>query len=211
MMYDGNAATHPQLLDLLADDFAAHAFDLRRLIAVIMHSEAYARSSRWPGPGDPPGETLYATAVLKPLDADQLAFSLPLATGYYDAQLEGKPKRTVALLRTASAWKEVVAEFDPPGDEFEPTAAQALFLLNSEYVQSNFVTGSKLAQSLAALTDDAALARRAYLSVLARPPTPEETARVSRYLRDRGAGARAEACRELVWALLSGPEFRFNH
>src|SRR5262245_25773498 len=39
MMYDGNAATHPRLLDLLADDFAGHGFDLRRLIAVVMHSQ----------------------------------------------------------------------------------------------------------------------------------------------------------------------------
>jgi hypothetical protein len=64
---------------------------------------------------------------------------------------------------------------------------------------------------LAALAEDEAVARKAYLAVLSRPPTAEETARVARYLKERGPGARAEACRELVWALLSGAEFRFNH
>ena len=42
MMHEGNPATHPELLDLLADDFASHGYDLRRLIAVIMQSQAYA-------------------------------------------------------------------------------------------------------------------------------------------------------------------------
>src|SRR5262249_55088809 len=152
-------------------------------------SEAYARSSRWPGQGDPPSATLYAVAILKPLDADQLALSLPLATGYYDDQLEGKSKRPLAQIRSVAAWEEVIAEFDPPGDEFEPTATQALFLLNSDYVQTNFLAKSKLAQALGAMAEDAALARRAYLSILSRPPSPEETAVVSRYLSDRGATA----------------------
>jgi hypothetical protein len=211
MMHEGNPATHPRLLDLLADDFADHGFDLRRLIGVVMHSEAYARSSRWPGGNDLPDERLYAAAVLKPLDADQFALSLPLATGYYDAQLGGHANRTMAQVRPAAGWPEIVAEFNAQADAFEPTATQALFLLNSDYVQKQFVADSNLVKSLSALPADADIARRAYLAILSRPPSPEETAQVSRYLADRGAGARPEACRELVWALFSGPEFRFNH
>jgi hypothetical protein len=210
MMYDGNRPTHPELLALLADDFASHGFDLRRLIAVIMQSEAYGRSSRWPGPGAPPDERLYAVAVLRPLDADQLARSLPLATGYYDGQLRGK-KSSAGRLRAVVALKEVLAEFDAEPDDFEPTAAQALFLLNSSYVQTTLIDRSNLAQSLSALRDDAALARKAYLATLSRPPTAAESARVAAYLRERGAKARADACRELVWALVCSAEFRFNH
>jgi hypothetical protein len=211
MMYDGNPATHPQLLDLLADDFAGHSFDLRRLVAVIMKSQTYSRSSRWPGNGTLPNETLYAVAVLKPLDADQMGLALPLATGYYDAQLTGAHKRTVAQVRSATAWKEIVAEFEGQSDDFEPTATQALFLLNSDYVQTHLLAKSNLARTLNGLSDDAALARKAYLSILSRLPSQDETALVVRYLGDRGPKARAEACRELVWALISGAEFRFNH
>jgi len=197
--------------DEVARAFAAHGCDLRRLIAVVMQSETYARSSRWPGKDGLPDETLYAVAALKPLDADQLALSLPLATGYYDAQFAGPPKRTVAQVRSAAAWKEVLAEFDADSDEFEPTTAQALFLTNSTYVQTTFLAKSNLAQALSALPEDGDVARRAYLSVLSRLPSPEETALVGRYLNDRGPKARAEACRELAWARVSGAEFRFNH
>jgi hypothetical protein len=211
MMHEDNPATHPELLDLLANDFAEHGYDLRRLIAVIMQTQVYSRSSRWPGNGDLPPETLYAVATLKPLDADQLAFSLPLATGYYDAQLGAGKKRNMVQVRASANWKEVVAEFESQRDAFEPTTTQALFLLNSPYVQTHFIAKSNLAQALSALPDDAAVVRRAYLSILSRPPTEAETARVSQYLRDRGKEARAEACRELVWALVTGAEFRFNH
>jgi hypothetical protein len=211
MMHDGNAATHPRLLDLLTEDFAAHGCDLRRLIAVIMQSDAYARSSRWPGKGDAPDETLYAVAVLRPLDADQMALSLALATGYYDSQLNGTPKRTVAQVRSTASWREVLAAFDSDGDEFEPTTAQALFLTNSDYVQTTFLAKSNLVQALAALKDDAAVARKAYLAVLSRWPSKEEADLVGGYLAKHGARGRAEACREVLWALVSGAEFRFNH
>jgi hypothetical protein len=211
MMSVANTASHPRLLDLLADDFANHGFDLRRLIAVILHSEAYARSSRWPGRKELPDETLYAVAVLKPLDADQLALSLPLATGHYDDQLSGTPKRTMAQLRGVASWPDVIAQFDSPSEDFEPTAVQALFLLNSDYVQKHFVADSKLVKTLVADKSDDEVARRAYRAILSRLPSPDETARVSKYLTDRGAKSRTDACQELVWALFSGPEFRFNH
>ena len=122
----------------------------------------------------------------------------------------GPPKRTVAQVRAAAAWPEVVAQFESSAEEFEPTAAQALFLLNSEYVQKNFVADSKLVKALVAAPTDADVAGRAYRAILSRPPTSQEVERVARHLADRGR-ARTEACRELVWALFSGPEFRFNH
>jgi hypothetical protein len=209
MMYDGNPATHPQLLDLLADDFAQNGFDLRRLITVIMQSEAYGRSSRWTGDGKPPGETLYALANLRPLDADQMALALPVAAGYHDGLLSGQ--RTSGPARTALPWKEVVVEFDPQNDEFEATTSQALFLLNSNYVQTQVLAKSNLVQALSSMPDDAALARKAYLAILSRLPTPEDTALVRRHLSDHGPQARTEACRELVWALVTSAEFRFNH
>jgi hypothetical protein len=176
-----------------------------------MQSEAYARSSRWSGKDDLPKETLYAVAVLKPLDADQLALSLPLATGYYDQQLSGPTKRTMAQLRNTAAWKEILTEFDPDGDDFEPTTAQALFLTNSHYVQTTFLAKSHLVATVNTLSDNADVARKVYLEVLSRLPSAEEAALVSRHLKDRGMNERAEACRELVWALVSGAEFRFNH
>lgn len=211
MMYEGNAASHPRLLDLLADDFAEHDFSIRRLLAVIAKSRAYARSSRWTGQGPLPDERLYAVAILKPLDTEQLLLSIPLALGQFDGQLGGPANRTLAQLRPVPLNPELLAELDAPGREFEPTARQALFLLNSSTVSKQLVGDSILVKSLSGMTDDAALARRAYLAILSRPASAEEIARLGRYLSQRGPASRLEACREIVWALVAGPELRFNH
>jgi hypothetical protein len=78
-------------------------------------------------------------------------------------------------------------------------------------VQTNLLAKSNLVQALTTLKDDGEVARKAYLAVLSRLPSPEETGVVSRHLKQRAGAAREEACRELVWALASGVEFRFNH
>jgi hypothetical protein len=208
MLHDDNPPTHPALLDLLADDFAGHGYDLRRLIAVIMKSEAYSRSSEWPS-GNPPDERLYAVALPRPLDADQLALSLPIALGQYEQPASGQKKR--APNRPAAPWAELLAEFDVPTYDFEPTAKQALFLLNSDQVQKRVASDSKLPGELAAIASDAELAGRAYVGILARAPAPEELQHVAEYLKSRGADNRQAACQELVWALVTSAEFRFNH
>jgi hypothetical protein len=205
MLHDDNPPTHPALLDLLADDFANHGYDLRRLIAVIMHSEAYARSSRWTS-GDLPAEQLYAVAVPRPLDADQLALSLPIALSP-SAAGEGQPARGPIGLKP---WLELRAEFDGPASSFEPTAQQALFLLNSEALLNRLAEQSPLPGELTALSDEAAAAR-AYAVILSRTATADETRQFTAYLAERGPDNRPAACRELVWALLTGSEFRFNH
>ena len=47
-------------------------------------------------------------------------------------------------------------------------------------------------------------------NVLSRPATAEEQKLLDEYLKQR-AGRPVEACRQVVWALLASPEFRFNH
>src|SRR5262249_18304802 len=47
MIHDGNPGQYPHLFATLADDFARNQFNFDRLIATIMHSDAYLRSARW--------------------------------------------------------------------------------------------------------------------------------------------------------------------
>src|SRR5262249_51977313 len=83
MIHEANPGSHPQLLAKLADDFAANGFNFDRLIASIMHSEAYLRSARWTGPADGrPPDDMFALARLRPLTGAQMAWSVAVATGY---------------------------------------------------------------------------------------------------------------------------------
>lgn len=223
-MHQANAASHPALLDRLADDFAASGFDLQRLMAGILHSDAYLRSSRWHGDGQRPSDQQYATAILKPLTPDQLAVSVGLATGHYEMMQvklqREKEKRKLdkitpsivrAFYRRENDVREFTSRFRDGGDTFEANASQALFLSYNASMQKRLQpSGGNLVERLTKESDNAKAVSAAFLAVFSREPTPLELDRAAEFL-DASSPPRAQRCGELVWALLCSGEFRFNH
>ncbi|MBM3983267.1 MAG: DUF1549 domain-containing protein, partial [Planctomycetes bacterium] len=218
-IHDGNPASHPELLDDLAADFAKHGFDLRRLMGGILHSEAYQRSSRWTGTGPRPADKIYAVGAIKPLSPPQLAVALAQATGYADT-LRAKYEREKVKLKVDAVTFAVVRKqferereyatlltrFKQEGEAFQANASHALYLTYNPTVRTMLAPGG-LVGKLTKLSDAAEVARTAYLTVLSRPPTTEEAAAVSKYLATLGV-SREELCRDVVWALIAGAEFR---
>ena len=87
--HSDNPPSHPELLDTLADEFAAMNFDVKQFLRELALSETYQRSSMLPEgipPGEEPAEELYAVAILRPLSPEQLAASLLQATGAIEPQ-----------------------------------------------------------------------------------------------------------------------------
>ncbi len=237
-MYATNPASHPALLDALADDLAASKFDLRRLMATILRSAAYQRSSIWPSE-DLPEPAKYAVANLKPLNPSQITHSFALAAGYLDqhaAKLEreakarkpdAKPEGPAVVATTPlgqarvsfekqNEFKTFARRYAHDGNRFEATAAQALFLTYNEMPAKWLKPGGdNFAQRLVKMKDDAQLARELFLAVLSREPSANEAKLVAASLNDAGlkeAGlTRDAAVTELLWAMLTGSEFRFNH
>jgi hypothetical protein len=217
-----NPASHPEVLTALAADFADHRFDLRRLMGGILHSEAYLRSSRWAGTGPRPADAAYAVAALKPLSAPQLAVALAQATGHADT-LRAKYEREKAKLKVDTVtlatvrkqferdreYATLVARFRQEGGGFRANASHALYLTYHPTMKA-MLSANGLVGRLVKLADAAETARTAYLAVLSRPPTADEAAAVERHLATPGL-PREELCRDVVWALVSGREFRFNH
>jgi hypothetical protein len=68
-----------------------------------------------------------------------------------------------------------------------------------------------LTERLGKMTDEKKLVEELYLSVLTRRPTDGEVADVAAYLKQRPKEKRMAAIQEIVWALLTSAEFRFNH
>jgi hypothetical protein len=92
-------------------------------------------------------------------------------------------------------------------DGFDASVHQALFLSNSQLVQSWI---ESLANRAATNGDDNGVIDELYLSMLTRFPDPEERAEAAGYVASR-KDARKAAIAELAWALLTSTEFRFNH
>lgn len=223
-MHAANPASHPALLDRMADDFAASDFDLRRLMAGILHSDAYARSTRWTSPGDRPKDAEYATAVLKPLTPDQLTTSIGLATGHFQqmqAKFEReKESRKIAAVTPAIARglygrdrdvQEFASRFRAGGEGFEANSGQALFLSYNNLLQKQLnPSQGNLVERLVKQADDEQAVRHAFLTVLSREPNADELQRSIEFLASEKP-QRPVRCRELAWALLCSSEFRFNH
>jgi Protein of unknown function (DUF1549)/Protein of unknown function (DUF1553) len=219
MDHDGNPPSHPELLDLLGDEFAQMDFDIRAFLRELALSQTYQRSSELPsGVKEVPPE-LFAVAALKPLTPEQLAWSTMQATGLIAAerQAPGKKLDEAAL---AAKLAGNVAPFvrvygglrgQPEGQTFQATSDQALFLANGSTVRGWLAPRpGNLTDRLLKLDDPDDVAEELYLSVLTRRPGDDEAKDVAEYLHGRDKD-RAAAVQELAWALIASAEFRFNH
>ena len=223
-IHDANPASHPQLLTFLADEFAESGFDLKRLMAAILHSDAYLRSSRYNSQVELSKESMYAVAILKPLSPDQLVTSIGLATGHYE-QLAGKyerekdkrkidrltPSLTRALYLQERDCQTFGRQFRNQGEYFEANAAQALFLSYNGLMMKQLESREgSFVEQLGKIDDPQQIVREVFMRVLSRLPEEDELQQMTAAL-EGDPSTRPDRWRELIWALLCSAEFRFNH
>jgi hypothetical protein len=177
-------------------------------------------------------------AMLKPLSPEQFAASAMQATGMFapqvasaEAKLDKSPPESLKaaseadkprvrsqlveaelLARLRGIGSEFVKQYGGlPGQDFQATVNQALFFGNGGAIDGWLKPfRENLVVRLSKLEDTRALADEMYLAVLSRAASDTETDAVAAFLEPR-AGDRAAAIGEMVWALLSSSEFRFNH
>ncbi|HEY8505187.1 MAG TPA: DUF1549 domain-containing protein, partial [Gemmataceae bacterium] len=177
--HSGNPPSHPELLDLLAEQFVARDFDVRWLLREIALSKTYQRSSALPEGATEPPPQRFAVAALKPLSAEQLAWSVMQATGLTDAQRAAlgnklsEPALFKALERNVTPFVRTFGgPSGQPADDFEATLEQTLFIKNGAQIRGWLQPRSgNLTDRLRKLSDPGALAEELYLSVLTRLPT----------------------------------------
>ena len=213
-MHSANPPSHPELLAWLARDTIAHGYDLRRLIRGLVLSRAYARDSRWDG-GEPPRPSLFAVAARPALDAD--------ATGLLAPRRDGRPGHPAGGPEARGA-----RPADRGPGRGGPAAGRRAGLLRRRRPDRRG-RGPALQQRQARRAGPPLRRRRparrpaaessrhpaeqvelAVRNVLSRPPDEDERRLLCGYLQRR-TDRPEDACRQLVWALLTSPEFRFNH
>ena len=216
-----NPPDHPQLLDLLTDEFVQSGFDIRSFLREIALTDAYQRTTR----SDVVSEqaSAFSAGPLKPLTAEQLARSVLEATGATrtpspaDSSSQTGASPAAALSdQTASQQLEqqqqrIAKAFAVSGNQdFQATTQQALFLSNADEIRQLLQrTPGNLTDRLSEIDNPTEFAGELYLSIFSRFPSSDEAAEVIRY-RERRLD-RLSATQELIWALLTSLEFRFNH
>lgn len=204
-------ASLPEALTLLANDFAEHGFDLRRLVRVIASTEVFRRDSK--GDHEPTEENVWAVFPLTRLRPEQVAGSILQAGSV--TTLDSESHILIRLMRQGSENDFVRRYGDSGEDELEGrggTIPQRLLLMNGTLVhektkESIFNAATRIAWM--APDDDRAI-EVAYLTVLTRRPTDREAAYFKKVLAEPGR-KRTEKLEDLFWALLNSTELSWNH
>jgi hypothetical protein len=211
-MHSENPPSHPELLQWLARDMEEHGYDLRRLIRGLVLSKAYARSSRWQSENLPRVQ-LFAVANVRLLTPMQLAASARLATTDPASLANLKPEELEKHLEALENSARGLASLIPPaGENSQIGVSEALLFSNNDQIMKEYLAdgGDRLIGRMKQLTDRKARIDLAVRSVLCRMPGEEEVKLLDAYLGRRDDRA-VEGCRQLVWALLTSAEFRFNY
>jgi hypothetical protein len=213
-----NPASHPALLDALAEDFIQHRFDLKHLVRTMCNSNVYqfsAEPNRWNArdkqnfsryyPQRLHAETLLdainqvtaTTSNFGGVPSDTRAVALPdNSFGSYFLTVFGRPESNSACECERSS---------------EANLAQSLHLLNSSEIQGKLTSDSGRAAKLAGDTScpHQDKIRELYRLAFCREPTADESSLALAHI-ERSGNPRA-AYEDIVWTLINTKEFLFNH
>ncbi len=212
-----NKASHPELINELAQDFIRHKYDLKWLIRALVASKPYLLSSRRPAKGAGE-EKLFGYALVRAMTPEQLFNSITEAVGvadrYQAAERRGGEERDRVIGEKRNYIRQFRFTFgdDEQADtlEFQGTIPQALTMINGDLINRRMVEQNGrldlILRTRSAAADRAALI---FLSVLSRHPNPKEAARLGAYIGQKGN--KRETYEDIMWTLLNSSEFFFVH
>lgn len=203
-----NPASHPEVLDALAQASVDGKFDLKALLRQIALSATYQRDSVLPSGAEAPLPETYRVANEKRMTAEQVMASVLIATGTREkpTELKGDAEKNRAAF--VKAFGNVPTD---PEVEFTPSLKSSLFLLNDALIMDCLQPQpGNLVDRLTQAADANAVANELYLTVLTRKPTAEETVAVTEYL-SKNSDRKPAAVTNLAWSLLASTEFCLNH
>jgi len=210
-----NPASHPKVLEALAEYFKQSDYDLRQMIFLLTGTQAYQLSSSSGESGDAMPELFHRMAI-KSLTAEQMYDSLAAATCRLQPAQLGGP--TFGLNRVLDQGRQsFVTKMRTPnngGTKFQSGIPQALSLMNGG-LTAGATDGSEsdILQSLQApfFSDEERL-ETLFLATLTRLPQPDEQTTFLAYLETHDSEeTKQRALGDVLWALLNCAEFALNH
>ena len=210
-----NPASHPELLDRLADEFIKSKYDLKQLSRWICNSEAYNLTSKFnpkneidnPANGEVP---LFSHMYVKPMQVEQLYESLLVATAAGSA---GGGSSSEERTQWMTQFKQIFGNDDEESAMYSGTIPQALLMMNGDLVKSAISAdkGSYLGSVLQnpAYHKEPERIRALYMAALGRTPSNSELKKMTDIMvREKD---KLSAYQDLYWALLNSNEFIVNH
>jgi hypothetical protein len=194
-------------LDRLAEDFAGHGFDLRRLVRVIASTRVFRLDSTH---ADDRAWEAFPLTRLRP---EQVVGGVLQAASV--TTLDAESHILARLIRLGNRNDFIQRYGDSGEDEFDGkggTIPQRLLMMNGKLTHDQIAEGPFNAATQIGwmAPDDPHAVEAAYLSVLTRRPAPEEARHFEQFLAEAGL-KRPQKLEDLYWALLNATEFSWNH
>lgn len=218
-----NPASHPALLEQLADEFVASGYDTQAIIRLIMASRTYQLSSE-PNATNADDEVNYSRAVPRRLTAEQMADALhqvaavPAQFSGYDkgtraAQIAGVPKQRRGGEAATTADQFLISFGRPPRElacdceRTNETALNHTFQLVSGPLVADLISrsGNRIDQMIAAKKPVEQMVDELYMTALGRPATTDERAGMVEHVK--GAKDQRKGLEDVMWALVNAKEF----
>lgn len=217
----GEAPSHPELLEYLARELVKNGWRLKPIHKLIVQSAVYRESGAIQGAGQKldPQNRLYWRHAPRRLEAETIRDSVLAVSGTLDARSFGpgsldsdQPRRSIYLTVKRSKMVAMMAMFDAPepiqsiGERSVTTVpTQSLAFLNSTFVRGK---AEKLAQRIKPKSQGelAASIAEAYRTALGRSPTASEADRMLAFVNSQSASygmngidrAMVDACQILM-------------
>jgi hypothetical protein len=223
-------ASHPQLLEKLANLSRQYDFNLREILRVIVRSSAYQLSSRYSDSWNSTQASLFARHLPRRLEAEEMYDAMAQATGVYTSFTVGgwvdPVSRAMQLPepmepRSNSTVLSFLNSFNRGNRDTVPRSHSGSILMwlntmNSSVVMNRMkATGTTASPYLAGLltnTDNSAVAEDMFLTFLSRLPTEYEKGIAVKYLAKATTPAtRVTAVEDLAWALTNKIDFLLSY
>jgi Protein of unknown function (DUF1549)/Protein of unknown function (DUF1553) len=195
--------SHPELLELLAEEFIVSKHDVKHLIRCICRSEAYQRSSHTI-PQNKDDDEFYSHAALKVIPPRALFATLAMATDNHvhspkedRGGKKGPAADSLAFFDTR--------EYDESPTEYTNGVPQLLRLMNTQLPPAC----DAVAQTLTKLGSNEKVVEHLYLLTLNRYPNPTESSRMTAFITKQSSPVKGYSA--ALWTLLHTAEFMNNH
>lgn len=213
-----NPASHPKLLDRLAEDFVQHDYDLRHSLRLIALSRAYGRDQS-PVEGNEADDRFYARSYRRNLEPEVLADAIAAVTGVsqaYDGQPPGTRAITLFDPLTPAPSLDVLGRCNRVATCEENAVGgglpAVLHRINGELLNAKIVDkNGRLTKLVAEKKSDRDLITDFYLRGLGRKPSEMELTTWHARIDKAGSDGRLACLEDFVWGLLNSREFTTNH
>jgi hypothetical protein len=196
-------ASHPELLDWLANDFMQHGYDLKHTIRLILTSRTYqlmydpALEDHF-DIGKPSVPRYFRSPSLRRLTAEELLDSIQVAALQKLNPSERLYKQPSSTDLTRALGRPAARNEVSTGRPEDVAVVQSLELLNGQEFHDRVYNAQILKET--------PTVERLYWAVFSRPPTPEEINASQEFLKNNPS---PDGLGDMLWAMFSSPGFAY--